>query len=64
MAFSQNIADVRQSQQDEMQKRSPAERLLMALELSDLCIQLHAAGKKTPHNETTESFTPETSDNL
>jgi hypothetical protein len=46
MAFSQNIADVRQSQQDEMQRRSPSERLLMALELSDLCAQLNSAGKQ------------------
>ena len=46
MAFSQNIADLRQSQQNEMQKRSPSERLLMALELSDLCIQLNRAGKQ------------------
>ena len=46
MAFSQNIADVRQSQQDEMRKCSPVERLLMALELSDLCVQLQSAGKQ------------------
>ena len=45
MAFSQNIADIRQSHQEEMQKRSPSERLLMAIELSDLCLQLHNAGK-------------------
>lgn len=46
MAFSQNISDVRQSQQDEMRRCSPSERLLMALELSDLCVQLHTAGKQ------------------
>lgn len=46
MAFSQNIADVRQLQQDEMRRCSPSERLLMALELSDLCLQLHNAGKQ------------------
>lgn len=46
MAFSQNIEDVRKLQQDEMKERSPSERLLMALELSDVCVQLNSAGKQ------------------
>lgn len=46
MAFSKNIVDVRQSQLDEMHRRSPADRSLMALELSDLCVQLNSAGKQ------------------
>ncbi len=46
MAFSQNMTDSRQLQQAEIQKLSPAERLMMALELSDLCLQLHDAGKQ------------------
>lgn len=46
MAFSQNIADLRQLQQDKLRRCSPSERLLMALELSDLCVQLQSAGKQ------------------
>ena len=46
MSYSRIIQSVRDEQRAEMQKLSPAERLLMALELSDVCAELNKAGKK------------------
>jgi hypothetical protein len=46
MARSLTIQFVRDEQREEMQKLSPAERLFMALELSDVCAELNEAGKK------------------
>ena len=45
MAHSHSIQSVRDEQRKEMRKLSPAERLLMALELSDVCAKLNEAGK-------------------
>ena len=45
MAHSLTIQSVRDEQREEMHKLSPAERLLMALELSDACAELNEAGK-------------------
>ena len=46
MPYSHTLQSVRDEQRDEMQKLSPAERLLMALELSDACAELNEAGRK------------------
>lgn len=45
MGYSHIIQSVRDEQREEMKKLLPAERLLMALELSDACVALSEAGK-------------------
>jgi len=45
MPYSRTLQSVKDEQRREMQKLTPAERLLMALELSDVCAELNQAGK-------------------
>ena len=45
MGYSLTIQSVRDEQREEMHKVSPAERLLMALELFYVCAKLNEAGK-------------------
>lgn len=46
MAHSRLMQKIHDEQRAEMQRLTPAERLVMALELSDLCATLHTAGLK------------------
>ena len=46
MGHSITIQSARDEQRKEMERLSPAERLIMALELSDVCAQLNVAGTK------------------
>jgi hypothetical protein len=46
MAHSSLMAKNRDEQRDEFMKKTPGERLLLALELSDSCALLNAAARK------------------
>ena len=46
MRHSSLIQNLRDEQRDEIMRKSAAERLLIALELSDACAQLNDAAKK------------------
>lgn len=46
MKHSQMIQNLRDEQRDEIMEKTPAERLLIALELSDTCTLLSNAAKK------------------
>jgi len=46
MRHSQSIQNLRDEQRDEIMKKTAAERLLIALELSDACTLLNNAARK------------------
>ena len=46
MGHSQLMKTIRDEQREEVMKKTPGERLLMALELSDTCALLNAAAVK------------------
>jgi predicted house-cleaning noncanonical NTP pyrophosphatase (MazG superfamily) len=46
MSHSSLLKKLRDEQRDEIMRKKPAERLLMALELSDACAQLNDAARK------------------